>query len=60
MISLNEQEKEIVILALTKVLENDHSYRVDEYKKVLDRLKADENHQDYVQHVHLLHDIDEY
>lgn len=60
MISLNEHEKEIVILALTKVLESEHSYvRVDEYKKVLDRLQADENHEE-LQHVHLLHEIDEY
>lgn len=60
MISLNEQEKEIVILALTKVLETEQSYvRVDEYKKVLDRLLASESHED-VQQIHLLHDIDEY
>lgn len=60
MISLNEHEKEIVILALTKVLEIEHSYiRVDEYKKILDRLRADENHEE-LQHVHFRHDIDEY
>jgi Xaa-Pro aminopeptidase len=60
MISLNEHEKEIVILALTKVLEIEHSYvRVDEYKKVLDRLRAHEN-QEELEHIHLLHEIDEY
>ncbi|MCH5586159.1 hypothetical protein MK805_14550 [Shimazuella sp. AN120528] len=60
MISLNEHEIEIVILALTKVLETEQSYvRVDEYKKVLDRLRANHHHED-VQHIHLLHDIDEY
>lgn len=60
MISLNEHEKEIVILALTKVLEIEHSYiRVDEYKKILDRLRADERYEE-LQHVHFLHDIDEY
>ncbi|MXQ54014.1 hypothetical protein [Shimazuella alba] len=61
MISLNEQETAIVILALTKVIEDEQSYiRVDEYKKVLDRLKTDDRY-DYVPtHLHLLHERDEF
>jgi hypothetical protein len=60
MISLNDHEVSIVILALTKVIEDEQSFiRVDEYKKILDRLQA-ENHYDYVQQLQLLHERDEF
>ncbi len=37
---LNEDERVLVICALTKVLESEPPYtRVDEYKKLLDRLR---------------------
>jgi hypothetical protein len=61
MISLNEQETAIVILALTKVIEDEQSYiRVDEYKKVLDRLKTDDRYDYAPTHLHLLHEQDEF
>jgi hypothetical protein len=37
---LNEEERVLVICALTKILESEPPYtRVDEYKKLLDRLR---------------------
>jgi len=60
MISLNEQEVAIVILALTKVIEDEQSYiRVDEYKKLLERLKTEENY-DHVHQLNFLHERDEF
>jgi hypothetical protein len=61
MISLNEHETEIVILALSKVLESEQPHnRVDEYKKLLDRLKANQQTQ-YVHNATILpFEIDEY
>lgn len=60
MTSLNSQETEIVILALSKVLEDERTHtRVDEYKKLLDRLKAKEQYS-YVHTTKFPYELDEY
>lgn len=59
MISLNDQEIEIVILALSKILDTDPQARVDEYKKLLHRLK-DEDHPHYVHTIDSPHELDEF
>jgi hypothetical protein len=61
MISLNDHETEIVILALSKVLGSEQPHnRVDEYKKLLDRLKANQQTQ-YVHNATIFpFEIDEY
>jgi hypothetical protein len=61
MVSLTEQETAIVILALTKVIEDEQSYiRVDEYKKVLDRLKTDDRYDYIPSHLNVIHERDEF
>jgi hypothetical protein len=59
MITLQEHERELVILALSKVIESNSSYRVDEYKKLLERLRSYEPETDSFQ-LCTIHEYDEY
>lgn len=44
---ITPRERRLVILALTKVLETEPPYaRADEYKKLLDRLKREQNQEE--------------
>lgn len=44
---MTPRERGLVILALTKVLETEPPYaRADEYKKLLDRLKREQNQEE--------------
>ncbi|RAL24387.1 hypothetical protein [Thermoflavimicrobium daqui] len=57
---LNENERNIVIRALTKVLETEPPYaRADEYKKLLERLKREQIADDVYLPEHSRYDIDD-
>jgi hypothetical protein len=59
MITLQEHERELVILALSKVIESNPSYRVDEYKKLLERLRSYEPESESLP-INSIHEYDEY